>query len=83
MRYRGYRNFAFAELNPDLNPSRMGSYQRAARVAAPSTRIAAVFPDGPHRYFDTIYNDAYCAEHGLLDVDLAGQRVARSDRTAS
>ena len=38
----------------------------AARVAAPSTRIAAVFPDGPHRYFDTVYNDTYCAENGLL-----------------
>ncbi|QVI20120.1 pyridoxal-phosphate dependent enzyme [Nocardia tengchongensis] len=30
------------------------------------TRIAAVFPDGPHRYFDTVYNDSYCAAHGLL-----------------
>ncbi|WP_084522522.1 PLP-dependent cysteine synthase family protein [Nocardia inohanensis] len=38
----------------------------AARTHAPGTRIAAVFPDGPHRYFDTVYNDAYCAEHGLL-----------------
>ncbi len=40
----------------------------AARVNDPDTRIAAVFPDGPHRYFDTIYNDTYCAEHGLLDT---------------
>ncbi|MFD4462077.1 PLP-dependent cysteine synthase family protein [Nocardia sp. NPDC058480] len=39
-----------------------------ARVGAAGTRIAAVFPDGPHRYFDTIYNDTYCAEHGLLDT---------------
>ncbi|PJE18765.1 MAG: pyridoxal-5'-phosphate-dependent protein subunit beta, partial [Mycobacterium sp.] len=31
------------------------------------TTIAAVFPDGPQRYFDTIYNDNYCREHGLLD----------------
>ncbi|APE34446.1 pyridoxal-5'-phosphate-dependent protein subunit beta [Nocardia mangyaensis] len=38
----------------------------AARTAAPDTRIAAVFPDGPHRYFDTVYNDTYCGEHGLL-----------------
>ncbi|MET8425931.1 PLP-dependent cysteine synthase family protein [Nocardia sp. NPDC004860] len=38
----------------------------AARTHAPGTRIAAVFPDGPHRYFDTIYNDSYCAAHGLL-----------------
>lgn len=39
-----------------------------ARTAEPDTRIAAVFPDGPHRYFDTVYNDEYCREHGLLDV---------------
>ncbi|MFC9994229.1 PLP-dependent cysteine synthase family protein [Nocardia sp. NPDC127526] len=38
----------------------------AARTHTPATRIAAIFPDGPHRYFDTVYNDAYCAEHGLL-----------------
>ncbi|MEU0540620.1 PLP-dependent cysteine synthase family protein [Nocardia sp. NPDC005978] len=40
----------------------------AARTHAPGARIAAVFPDGPHRYFDTVYNDAYCREHGLLDA---------------
>ena len=38
-----------------------------ARTSAADTRIAAIFPDGPHRYFDTVYNDDYCAEHGLLD----------------
>ncbi|GAA3248397.1 PLP-dependent cysteine synthase family protein [Nonomuraea helvata] len=38
-----------------------------ARTQRPDTRIVAVFPDGPHRYFDTIYNDAYCARHDLLD----------------
>ncbi|WP_307832579.1 PLP-dependent cysteine synthase family protein [Planomonospora sp. ID91781] len=37
-----------------------------ARTEPPGTRIAAVFPDGPERYFDTVYNDAYCAERGLL-----------------
>ncbi|MGN2642155.1 MULTISPECIES: PLP-dependent cysteine synthase family protein [Nocardia] len=31
-------------------------------------RIAAVFPDGPHRYFDTVFNDDYCDRHGLLGV---------------
>lgn len=41
----------------------------AARVHGPDTHIAAVFPDGPHRYFDTVYNDAYCEEHGLLGID--------------
>jgi cysteine synthase A len=38
-----------------------------ARVENPHTRIAAVFPDGPHRYFDTVYSDDYCRKHGLLD----------------
>ena len=38
----------------------------AARTFSPDTTIAAVFPDGPQRYFDTIYNDEYCVEHGLL-----------------
>ncbi|MBY6413913.1 PLP-dependent cysteine synthase family protein [Rhodococcus sp. BP-252] len=40
-----------------------------ARTSSPETRVAAVFPDGPQRYFDTIYNDDYCTEHDLLDVD--------------
>ncbi|MFI6538260.1 PLP-dependent cysteine synthase family protein [Nonomuraea sp. NPDC050547] len=39
-----------------------------ARREPPGTRIAAVFPDGPERYFDTVYGDAYCAGHGLLDA---------------
>jgi cysteine synthase len=39
----------------------------AARTHPKDTRIAAVFPDGPQRYFDTIYNDDYCRQHGLLD----------------
>ena len=38
----------------------------AARTYPPGTRIAAVFPDGPQRYFDTIYNDDYCQQHGLI-----------------
>ncbi|MGV9309739.1 MULTISPECIES: PLP-dependent cysteine synthase family protein [unclassified Nonomuraea] len=37
-----------------------------ARTHPDGTRIAAIFPDGPHRYADTIYNDAYCDDHGLL-----------------
>ncbi|WP_292976642.1 PLP-dependent cysteine synthase family protein [Mycobacterium sp.] len=40
----------------------------AARNYPRGTRIAAVFPDGPQRYFDTIYNDDYCRQHGLLDM---------------
>ncbi|WP_373138853.1 PLP-dependent cysteine synthase family protein [Mycobacterium marinum] len=43
----------------------------AARTLPSDITIAAVFPDGPQRYFDTVYNDNYCNEHGLL-----GQRPA-------
>ncbi|KPN49463.1 PLP-dependent cysteine synthase family protein [Mycobacterium intracellulare] len=38
----------------------------AARTFSADTRVAAVFPDGPQRYFDTIYNDDYCRQHQLL-----------------
>ncbi|WP_338698083.1 cysteine synthase family protein [Streptomyces sp. Q6] len=37
-----------------------------ARTRAAGTRIVAVFPDGPQRYFDTVFSDEYCARHGLL-----------------
>lgn len=39
-----------------------------ARSRPRGTRIAAIFPDGPQRYFDTIYNDDFCRAHGVLDV---------------
>ncbi|WP_395308849.1 PLP-dependent cysteine synthase family protein [Mycobacterium sp. AMU20-3851] len=38
----------------------------AARTGAAGATVAAVFPDGPQRYFDTVYNDQYCQAHGLL-----------------
>ncbi|MFF4761643.1 PLP-dependent cysteine synthase family protein [Streptomyces sp. NPDC001292] len=38
----------------------------AARTLSAGTRIAAIFPDGPHRYLDTVYNDFWCQEHGIL-----------------
>jgi cysteine synthase len=37
-----------------------------ARNSAPDARIAAIFADGPQRYFDTVYNDDYCHERNLL-----------------
>ncbi|HPZ95328.1 MAG TPA: PLP-dependent cysteine synthase family protein [Mycobacterium sp.] len=40
----------------------------AARTYPAGTTIAAIFPDGPQRYFDTVFNDDYCREHGLLDT---------------
>lgn len=39
-----------------------------ARGAPRGHRIAAIYPDGPQRYFDTVYNDDYCATHHLLDA---------------
>ncbi len=41
-----------------------------ARTEEPDVRIAAVFPDGPQRYFDTVFNDDYCHRHGLLTAHL-------------
>jgi cysteine synthase A len=37
-----------------------------ARTQPVGTRIVAIFPDGPQRYFDTVYNDDYCQAHDLL-----------------
>ncbi|MDO0974368.1 PLP-dependent cysteine synthase family protein [Mycolicibacterium frederiksbergense] len=37
-----------------------------ARTCPAGATIAAVFPDGPQRYFDTVYNDGYCRTHDLL-----------------
>ncbi|MDW8803795.1 PLP-dependent cysteine synthase family protein [Streptomyces scabiei] len=39
-----------------------------ARTLPADSRIAAIFPDGPQRYLGTIYDDDYCAAHGLLDA---------------
>ncbi|MQA03846.1 MAG: pyridoxal-phosphate dependent enzyme [Streptosporangiales bacterium] len=52
-----------------------------ARTAAKDVRIAAIFPDGPQRYFDTVYSDAYCAEQGLLGAVPAPEpeEIGRSD----
>ncbi|MFF3643523.1 PLP-dependent cysteine synthase family protein [Streptomyces sp. NPDC002564] len=38
-----------------------------ARTLPRDARIVAVFPDGPQRYLETVYDDPYCARHGLLD----------------
>ncbi|MFI8500440.1 PLP-dependent cysteine synthase family protein [Streptomyces sp. NPDC085524] len=44
-----------------------------ARTLPADTRIAAVFPDGPQRYLSTVYDDDYCAAHGLLDAPPAAE----------
>ncbi|KUI13347.1 pyridoxal-5'-phosphate-dependent protein subunit beta [Mycolicibacterium acapulense] len=38
----------------------------AARTYPSDMTIAAIFPDGPQRYFDTVYNDDFCRQHGVL-----------------
>ncbi|MFI8100882.1 PLP-dependent cysteine synthase family protein [Streptomyces sp. NPDC086023] len=52
-----------------------------ARTLPRTTRIAAVFPDGPQRYLDTVYDDTYCAAHGLLGTTPADDpdELARPD----
>ncbi|MGK5529679.1 PLP-dependent cysteine synthase family protein [Streptomyces sp. URMC 129] len=37
-----------------------------ARTLPADARIVAIFPDGPQRYLGTVYDDDYCAAHGLL-----------------
>ncbi|TMR42220.1 PLP-dependent cysteine synthase family protein [Actinomadura geliboluensis] len=37
-----------------------------ARSGSGHNRIAAVFPDGPQRYFATVFDDEYCSRHDLL-----------------
>ncbi|QUW85511.1 PLP-dependent cysteine synthase family protein (plasmid) [Streptomyces mirabilis] len=37
-----------------------------ARTESERTRIAVIFPDGVHRYWNTVYSDGYCRTHGLL-----------------
>jgi cysteine synthase A len=38
-----------------------------AGILPPDARVVAVFPDGPARYYSTVYDDDFCAAHGLLD----------------
>ena len=44
-----------------------------ARARPRGTRIAAIFPDGPARYAETVFNDDYCHRHGLLRQSPPGQ----------
>ncbi|MDI9883704.1 PLP-dependent cysteine synthase family protein [Streptomyces sp. HNM0645] len=52
-----------------------------ARTLSGDARIAAVFPDGPQRYLGTVYDDDYCAAHGLLEgpPPLEPEVVGRAD----
>ncbi|KQV24306.1 MULTISPECIES: PLP-dependent cysteine synthase family protein [unclassified Kitasatospora] len=52
-----------------------------ARTLPEGTRIAAIFPDGPQRYLETVYDDEYCTTNNLLERPPAGhpQTIARLD----
>jgi cysteine synthase A len=39
------------------------------------------FPDGPQRYFDTVYNDDYCRRHNLLGIEPPAEPAVIADHT--
>ncbi|MBL1099794.1 PLP-dependent cysteine synthase family protein [Streptomyces coffeae] len=43
------------------------------RTSPAEDRIAAVFPDGPHRYVSTVFDDDYCRTHRLLGHEPADE----------
>ncbi|MFJ9916954.1 PLP-dependent cysteine synthase family protein [Actinacidiphila glaucinigra] len=45
----------------------------AARTYPSGARVVAVFPDGPHRYLSTVYDDEYCRDRGLLGAAPAAE----------
>ncbi|QRK89095.1 PLP-dependent cysteine synthase family protein [Saccharopolyspora erythraea] len=45
-----------------------------ARVEA-GARVVTVFPDGPHRYLHTIFDDDFCRARGLIDTPVATRPV--------
>jgi cysteine synthase A len=44
-----------------------------ARSRPASACVVAVFCDGPQRYWNSVYDDAFCREHGLLDAQPAAE----------
>lgn len=55
----------------------------AGWAARPSwTPVAAIFPDGPQRYFETVFNDDYCRDHDL-GGDPPGEPLTIPDPTAA
>lgn len=54
----------------------------AARNHPPATTVAAIFPDGPQRYFETVFSDEYCRDHGL-GGDPPGEPLTIPDPSAA
>lgn len=53
-----------------------------ARTRPRGTRIVAVFPDGPQRYFDTVFSDEFCARHGLLEAHAPDEPASYDGRVS-
>nr|WP_280525869.1 PLP-dependent cysteine synthase family protein [Gordonia zhaorongruii] len=50
-----------------------------AGTRSPGTVVAGVFPDGPQRYYGTVYNDAFCNANGIdptIDLPTAPLTIA-------
>lgn len=54
----------------------------AARNHPRTATVAAIFPDGPQRYFETVFNDDYCRDHDL-GGDPPGEPLTIPDPTAA
>ncbi|WP_416968851.1 PLP-dependent cysteine synthase family protein [Streptomyces sp. 4F14] len=63
-----------------------GAVARVAAWAArvhPGAVVATVFPDGPHRYLDTVFDDAFTTAHGLTPATAATRPVEIPHPTAT
>ena len=47
----------------------------ATQVSPANTTVVTVFPDGPERYWNSVFDDEFCARHGLLGVQPATEPV--------
>ena len=41
------------------------AHEHVVRRVDPGARVVTVFPDGPHRYLGSVYDDDFAAAHGL------------------
>nr|WP_202448285.1 cysteine synthase family protein [Streptomyces sp. SID2999] len=63
-----------------------GAVARVAAWAArvhPGAVVATVFPDGPHRYLGTVFDDDFTAAHGIDPAAAVGRPVEIPDPSAA
>ncbi|HEY8979800.1 MAG TPA: pyridoxal-5'-phosphate-dependent protein subunit beta, partial [Streptomyces sp.] len=63
-----------------------GAVARVAAWAArvhPGAVVATVFPDGPHRYLNSVFDDDFAAAHGLCLATAATRPVEIPHPTAA